>query len=99
MFIRILVYNAKDCNKRIWKVTGLFLFAPILDFKMAIFKMSIMPKIAIKSNRKLLVDVSLAAILDFKGCHFEHILAYIFSFELPKENARHFARAILPPPF
>ena len=33
---------------------------------MAIFKMSIMPKIAIKSNRKLLVDVSLAAILDFK---------------------------------
>ena len=44
----------------------LLFFAPVLDFKMAIFKMSIMPKIAIKSNRKLLVDVSLAAILDFK---------------------------------
>ena len=48
------------------KVTGPFPFEPILDFKMAIFMMSIMPKIAIKSNRKLLVDVSLAAILDFK---------------------------------
>ena len=60
----IYVYNAKDCNKRIWKVTSPFPFASILNFKMAIFMMCMMPKIAIKSHRKLLVDFPLAAILD-----------------------------------
>ena len=48
------------------KVTGPFPFAPILDFKMAIFMMCMKPKIATKSHRKLLVDVPLTAILDFK---------------------------------
>ena len=62
----IYVYNAKDCNKSIWKVTGPFPFASILNFKMAILMMCMMPKIAIKSHRKLLVDFPLAAILDFK---------------------------------
>ena len=62
----IYVNNAKDCNKSIWKVTGSFPFAPILDFKIAIFMMCMMPKTAITSHRKLLVDVPMAAILDFK---------------------------------
>ena len=31
--ISMFIY-AKDCNKNVWKVTGPFPFAPILDFKM-----------------------------------------------------------------